>query len=72
MSTVGDILKSVREVLMLQSQVERLEVRVDEQNDEMRAISRDIIGLDKRLVRIETMIEMSAGRGTQAPRIEEQ
>lgn len=72
MSTVGDILKSVREVLMLQSQVERLEARVDEQNDEMRAISRDIIGLDKRLVRIETMIEMSVGRGTQTPRIEEQ
>lgn len=69
MSTVGDILKSVREVLLLQSQVERLEARVDEQNDEMRAISRDIIGLDKRLVRIETMIEMSAGRAGQAPRI---
>lgn len=70
MSTVGDILKSVREVLLLQSQVERLEDRIDEQNDELRQVSRDIIGLDKRIVRIETMIEMSASRGNQPPRID--
>lgn len=71
MSTIGDILKSVREVLLLQSQVERLEEQIGGQNDELRQIARDMIGLDKRVVRIETMIEMSA-RGGQPPRIEEQ
>ena len=70
MSAVGDILKSVREVLLLQSQVERLEARIDDQNDELRNIARDLIGLDKRVIRIETMIEMTTGRGGQAPRIE--
>lgn len=68
MSTVGDILKSVREVLLLQSQVERLEEQIDEQNDELRRVSRDIIALDKRVVRIETMIEMS--QRNSPPRIE--
>lgn len=68
MSTVGDILKSVREVLLLQSQVERLEEQIDEQNDELRRVSRDIIALDKRVVRIETMIEMS--QRNPPPRIE--
>ncbi|HMO75547.1 MAG TPA: hypothetical protein PKD99_03110 [Sphingopyxis sp.] len=70
MSTVSDILKSIREVLLLQSQVERLEGQIDEQNNELRQVSRDIIALDKRLVRIETMIEMS-GRGGAQPRIAE-
>ena len=68
MSTVGDILKSIREVLLLQSQVERLEEQIDEQNDELKRVSRDIVGIDKRLVRIETMIEMTA-RGSQPPQI---
>ena len=70
MSAVGDILKSVREVLLLQSQVERLEEQIDEQNDELKLMSRDLIGLDKRLVRIETMIEMAGSRVGQPPRIE--
>jgi septal ring factor EnvC (AmiA/AmiB activator) len=70
MSAVGDILKSVREVLLLQSQVERLEQQIDNQNDELRNVARDLIALDKRVVRIETMIELSAGRGSPPPRIE--
>ncbi len=70
MSAVGDILKSVREVLLLQSQVERLEEQIDEQNDELKLMSRDLIGVDKRLVRIETMIEMAGSRVGQPPRIE--
>ena len=70
MSAVGDILKSVREVLLLQSQIERLEEQIDEQNDELKLMSRDLIGLDKRLVRIETMIEMAGSRVGQPPRIE--
>ncbi|BBB11863.1 hypothetical protein [Sphingopyxis sp. FD7] len=69
MSTVSDILKSIREVLLLQSQVERLEEQIDEQINELKQVSRDIIALDKRVVRIETMIEMS-GRGGGQPRIE--
>lgn len=69
MSTVSDILKSIREVLLLQSQVERLEEQIDEQINELKQVSRDIIALDKRVVRIETMIEMSA-RGGGQPRIE--
>ncbi len=70
MSTVSDILKAVREVLLLQSQVGRLEEQIDEQNDELKQIGRDVIALDKRVVRIEAMIEMSGRSGRAAPRIE--
>jgi len=69
MSTVGDILKSVREVLLLQSQVEGLEEEIGEQNEELKRLSRDLIGLDKRVVRIETLIEFSSPAKRSPPRI---
>lgn len=70
MSTVGDVLKSVRSVLLLQSQVEHLEQEIVEQNEELKRVARDLVALDKRVVRIETMIEMGS-RQSQTKRIEE-
>jgi hypothetical protein len=71
MSTIGDILKSVREVLLLQSQVELLTHEVSEQNREMRAVSDKIVDLDKRLYAMERIMELGA-RQAQQKRIEDQ
>ncbi len=71
MSTIGDILKSVREVLLLQSQVELLTKEVSEQNKEMRAVSDKIVDLDKRLFSIERIMDLGA-RQSQQKRIEDQ
>ena len=70
MSTIGDILKSVREVLLLQSQVGLLTKEVDEQNKEMRHMSDKIVDLDKRVYAIERIMELGARQQAQK-RIEE-
>ena len=70
MSTVGDILKSVREVLLLQSHVERLTKEVDEQNKVIRDMSDKIVDLDKRVYSIERIMELGA-RQLGQKRIEE-
>lgn len=70
MSTIGDILKSVREVLLLQSQVGLLTKEIDEQNKEMRHMSDKIVDLDKRVYAIERIMELGARQQAQK-RIEE-
>lgn len=70
MSTVGDILKSVREVLLLQSKVEALADEVGEQSNDLKSLSDKMAEIDKRVVRIETMIEMGA-RHSQQKQIED-
>ena len=70
MSTIGDILKSVREVLLLQSQVGLLTKEVDEQNKEMRHMSDKIVDLDKRVYAIERIMELGARQQAQK-RLEE-
>ena len=70
MNTIGDILKSVREVLLLQSQVGLLTKEIDEQNKEMRHMSDKIVDLDKRVYAIERIMELGARQQAQK-RIEE-
>ncbi len=71
MSTLGDALKALKTVLLIEENVSRLQQDVASLTDEVRRI-RDYAGeIDKRVVRIETMIEMST-RQPRQPRIEEQ
>ena len=63
MSTLGDALKGLKQVLLLQEQVGHLERGAERQRDEIKALGRDLIGIDKRVVRIETMIEFATARG---------
>lgn len=70
MSTIGDVLRSVREVLLLQSQVERLEEQIDEQNGELKRIGFMVIDLDKRLFALERVIDLAA-RGPKRGRLSE-
>lgn len=69
MSTLGDALKGIRELLLLQAQVQGLERAMEGQSAELKRVANDLIQVDKRLVRIETLAEMGA-RGRQQPRIE--
>lgn len=62
MSTLGDALKGLKQVLLLQEQVGHLERSAERQRDEIKALGRDLISLDKRVVRIEAMIEFATAR----------
>jgi hypothetical protein len=70
MSSFADAMKAVREVLLMQTQIERLDKQSELQGEDLRGVKQNVIDIDKRVVRIETMIEMSAQRGTQPPLIE--
>ena len=70
MSAFGKALKGVQSILLLQNDVRRLEAGIKESEDLMKEFARDLAAFDKRVVRIETMIEMTVMRGAQPPQIE--
>jgi hypothetical protein len=69
MSAINDALKGIKQLLTLQLQVEGLEQGAKTQAADLKAMAADLIAVDKRVIRIETMIEMSRSAGG-APRIE--
>ena len=72
MSTFGDAYKAIESVVLLRSRVENLERALDRLVDDVKQDGRDLLDHERRLIRIETMIEMS-GRTAQnpIPRIEQ-
>ena len=62
MSTLGEALKGVKQLLLIQKQVEDLEQASEIQATALRDLARDVIEIDKRVIRIETMVEVAAGR----------
>lgn len=70
MSAFGDAYKAIESVILLRSRVEALEKSVGKLVDEMNEQSRDLLDHERRLIRIETMIEMTRG-GFGQPRIEQ-
>lgn len=69
MSAFGDAYKAIESVILLRARVEALERSLDRMIDDIKQDGRDLLDHERRLIRIETMIEMS-GRGPQLPRIE--
>jgi hypothetical protein len=69
MSALSDALMGIRQILLIQDQVERLEQLTERQGQEIGKLADDLISVDKRVIRIEAMIEISARSGGQ-PRIE--
>jgi hypothetical protein len=70
MSAIRDALSALKNVVLMQ---ERLDVMRTEQgriSEDVRGLNDYILSVDKRVVRIETMIEMSS-RASRTPRIEE-
>ncbi len=56
MSALNRLLESVREVIVLGSEMKRL-------NDDVRDLALEVRDHERRLVRIETLIEVAGGRG---------
>jgi hypothetical protein len=68
-STLGEAVKGIKQLLLLQEQVRQLERAAEKQTDALGRLTGDVLALDKRVIRIETMIEMGQ-RQAQTPRIE--
>lgn len=59
----------VKNVLLFRETLERINKEMAELRGDITSLSRNVIDIDKRLVRIETMVEM-AGRNRGSPQIE--
>ena len=68
MSAFGDAYKAIESVILLRSRVEGLERSIDKVIDDLKQDGRDLLDHERRLIRIETMIEMS-GRALDRPRL---
>jgi hypothetical protein len=70
MSAIGDVLAGLKKVILLEENVARLERGIETLAADLRRTRDYADSIDKRVVRIETMIEMSGSGGRQR-RIEE-
>ena len=69
MSAFGDAYKAIESVILLRSRVEALERAIEKVADDVKQDGRDLLDHERRLIRIETMIEMT-GRGGATLKIE--
>ncbi|HEX8055770.1 MAG TPA: hypothetical protein VF481_03865 [Novosphingobium sp.] len=69
MSSLGDALQALKNVLLMQSGIARMQEDIVQTVSDLRGLREYVNEVDKRVVRIETMIEMS-GRGSRPPQIE--
>lgn len=70
MSFLGDAMKTIESVVLLRSKIEQLDKEIDATNREMRAVVGTMIGMNSRLIRLETFEEMRSG-AKPPPRITE-
>lgn len=70
MSTFGNAVKGIRDILLLQRDVQDLERVVSGQRGEIDRLTDQVIDLDKRLYAVERIVEFGA-RQSQQKRIEE-
>jgi hypothetical protein len=66
----SDALKALKQVVLLQDRVERMEKRLDTMNDDVDGLADMIHDLDKRLYGLERIIDIGAQQARQK-RIEE-
>lgn len=69
MSAFGDAYKAIESVILLRARIESLERALDRIADAVKQDGQDLLDHERRLIRIETMIEMSGRAGT-SPRLE--
>lgn len=68
MSAFGDAYKAIESVILLRSRVEALERAIEKVADDVKQDGRDLLDHERRLIRIETMIEMSGSRQSRLPK----
>lgn len=69
MSALSEAFNALKNTMLLQERIDALRGDMIRNADDFRALTEKVGSIDKRLVRIETMVEISTGRGAQ-PRIE--
>jgi hypothetical protein len=69
-SALGDAVGAIKSVLLMQTNLERLERVVERQDQDIGGLREAMTLMNNRLIRIETMIEMST-RASQQPRIDQ-
>jgi hypothetical protein len=70
LSAFSDAYRAIESVILLRSRIEGLERDLEKLVEELKAQGRDLFDHERRLIRIETMIEMT-GRSSGQPRIEQ-
>lgn len=65
MSTFANVLTALKQVILLQDRVERMEGRLDTMNDDIDGLAAMSADLDKRLYAIERIMEFGARQATQ-------
>ncbi|MEO7635876.1 MAG: hypothetical protein ABIS38_09565 [Sphingomicrobium sp.] len=68
MSAFGDAYKAIESVILLRSRVEMLERAIENVADDVKQDGRDLLDHERRLIRIETIIEMSGSRPSRLPK----
>lgn len=71
MSAMGDAFAALKNVMMMEERIDGLRSDMARSADDLRSLTEKVHSIDKRVLRIETMIEMSGRVGGQ-PRIEGQ
>jgi archaellum component FlaC len=69
-STLGEAFAAFRNVMLLQERMDVMGRKLDRMSDDLKGLTDYAQAIDRRVVRIETMIEVSR-QGSRAPRIEE-
>ena len=69
MSSLGDALEAIRNVVLVQERLEVMDRKVDRLANDVKGLSDYAAAIDKRVVRIETIVEMGV-RSNAQPRIE--
>lgn len=69
MSAIGDALAALKNVVLMQERLDVLRTEQVRLTEDVRGLNDYILSVDKRVVRIETMIEMTS-RADGQPRIE--
>ena len=69
MTALGDAFATIKNVMLLQERVEGVQRDVQRLNVDVRGLNDYIVAVDKRVIRIETMIEMNDRQAAQQPRI---
>ena len=70
MSAFGDAMAAIRNVVLMQERVANMQKELDELSSNVDGLSDYAVAIDKRVVRIETMIELSRGGSQSTLRIE--
>ena len=64
MSSIGDALAALKSVVLMQERLDTMRLEQGRVAEDLRGLNAYILSVDKRVVRIETMIEMTTRTGS--------